>query len=149
MDDGAIMPDFEYPYSYKKFIYYQSKDMNNYSEELFLKDIINPKKSYAKTLEKALFASTGGKRYRRDRCDGFECLECLKTCNYLKNSNVVNTYVFTQFFYLTICAEGCKQVIDCFEINYCLPVMYENPSYFVYCANTCPIFDIIPNIFLQ
>ncbi|CAG2113992.1 unnamed protein product [Medioppia subpectinata] len=70
---------------------------------------------------------------------------CMKSCNYLKNAKQSKDSL-SQYMYLMICAEGCKKTIPCLEDSYCMPVMKENPDYFVQCVNGCELFKIAPKL---
>ncbi|XP_054166607.1 uncharacterized protein LOC128964073 [Oppia nitens] len=74
---------------------------------------------------------------------------CMRSCNYIKFAKGFqgSKDSLSQYMYLMVCAEGCKQTIPCLNQNFCVPVMRENPEFFVQCANTCELFKIAPKIF--
>ena len=61
---------------------------------------------------------------------------CMRSCNYLKNVQAAKDPL-SQYMYLMVCAEGCRKSIKCLNENYCLPVMKENPGFFVQCVSKC------------
>lgn len=61
---------------------------------------------------------------------------CMSSCNLMKNSKVASDPL-SQYMYLMVCAEGCRKSIPCLNDNYCLPVMKENPDFFVQCVGKC------------
>ncbi|XP_054166608.1 uncharacterized protein LOC128964074 [Oppia nitens] len=81
-------------------------------------------------------------------CDK-SCLSCLDTCNYIKGAKLAKDVPLIQYMYLVVCAKGCKRLLNCINDNYCLPVMQENPDYFIICVNNCPLFPVIPKVFLK
>lgn len=67
-------------------------------------------------------------------CDSL-CSSCLLSCNHLKRTRAVTASQLVQYLYLMVCAKGCRYLIPCLTDKYCLPVMRENPDFFVQCGN--------------
>ncbi|XP_054166842.1 uncharacterized protein LOC128964286 [Oppia nitens] len=90
----------------------------------------------------------GINRRDKDSC-GQTCRSCLMSCNYIKQVDIVRNMPLIELLYLNVCAKGCKGIINCISESLCLPVMKENPNYFILCANRCPPFSIFPKIFIK
>ncbi|XP_054158345.1 uncharacterized protein LOC128956653 [Oppia nitens] len=89
-----------------------------------------------------------GTNSRVNSCQDRRCFQCLDSCRYLKESSLSNNLII-QYMYLRICAVGCKAQLPCLDApNYCLPVMKENPDYFIQCSKfSCNPFQIVPKVF--
>ena len=124
--------------------------LKSYSDRKMLKDIIDPNLNLKDVIERSF---RSGKAYGRinernsQSCEDPKCISCVQSCAYLKTSSLLNQ-TLSQFFYLSLCAEGCRQEFSCFIERYCLPVMPENPEYFIVCANSCSVFPIMPLFFI-
>ncbi|XP_054158344.1 uncharacterized protein LOC128956651 [Oppia nitens] len=108
-------------------------------------DLLNPHKSLSDA-DKDIPVEPGTNS-RVNSCNDKSCLQCLDSCRYLKESTLSENLII-QYMYLRICAIGCKSQLQCLDKNYCLPIMKENPNYFIYCSNSsCNPFQIVPKVF--
>ncbi|CAG2102885.1 unnamed protein product, partial [Medioppia subpectinata] len=112
-------------------------------------DLLNPKLS-VKQVNARLPAPVASRHKVSARsggvCTTVRCNECLDSCKFLKTSKYSDLDI-TQYTYLRLCSEGCKDNLPCLQKSECLPVMKENPDFFITCANKCNLFQIIPQIF--
>ncbi|CAG2104698.1 unnamed protein product [Medioppia subpectinata] len=112
-------------------------------------DLLNPKLS-VKQVNARLPAPVASRHKVSTRsggvCTTVRCNECLDSCKFLKTSKYSDLDI-TQYTYLRLCSEGCKDNLPCLQKSECLPVMKENPDFFITCANKCNLFQIIPQIF--
>ena len=120
-------------------------------DEKILTDVTDPAKSIKDLIEEsAQSQAADGQQMFRDSndCEDNKCVSCVKSCDYLRSTSLLRQPL-TQFFYLALCTIGCRREIKCFVGKYCLPIMRENPNYFIFCVNSCSIFPIIPLIFVS
>ncbi|XP_054158311.1 uncharacterized protein LOC128956618 [Oppia nitens] len=109
-------------------------------------DLLDPNKSISEA-DRAVPVEPGGTKSRVSSCQNKQCLQCLDSCRYLKESRLSQNLLI-QYMYLRICSIGCKSDLKCISDNYCLPIMKENPDYFIHClGKSCNPFQIVPKVF--
>lgn len=124
---------------------------NHMSNKQILSDLMNPELSVDQVSARLpkhvrMHTRDANSTLSPGICQDDNCRSCLDSCGYLKQSEVAKDDI-TQYTYLRMCSEGCKQSLNCLFENSCLPVMQENPDFFIICANKCNLFQVIPAIF--
>ncbi|XP_054158310.1 uncharacterized protein LOC128956617 [Oppia nitens] len=111
-----------------------------------LDDLLDPHKTL-KQADEAIHVNPS-LQSRVNGCTDKRCFQCLDSCRYLKQAKLSSNKMI-QYMYLRLCSIGCKSDLPCLDApNYCLPIMKENPDYFISCVESaCNPFQVVPKVF--